>query len=206
MMDENTLAGRLEKLIELLRRECQVMQIEKEISDKVNESMDKNQRDYYLHEQLNIISSELGEGDDTHGGSGGLPPPHPGAAPGGGERDQAPERGGPPRQDAGQQPGGHRHPHLPGHLPGPALETPLPRDDLDINKAQEILDHDHYGLKKVKDRILEMLAVRKLAPRRQGPDHLPGGPSGRGQDQHRPVDRTVPEPEVRPAQPGRRAG
>ncbi len=66
VMDENTLTGRLEKLIELLRRECQVMEIEKEISDKVNESMDKNQRDYYLHEQLNIISSELGEGDDTH--------------------------------------------------------------------------------------------------------------------------------------------
>lgn len=62
VMDENTLTGRLEKLIELLRRECQVMEIEKEISDKVNESMDKNQRDYYLHEQLNIISSELGRG------------------------------------------------------------------------------------------------------------------------------------------------
>ena len=45
VMDENTLTGRLEKLIELLRRECQVMEIEKEISDKVNESMDKNQRD-----------------------------------------------------------------------------------------------------------------------------------------------------------------
>ena len=41
VMDENTLTGRLEKLIELLRRECQVMEIEKEISDKVNESMDK---------------------------------------------------------------------------------------------------------------------------------------------------------------------
>ena len=66
VMDENTLNGRLEKLLALLQRECQVMQIEKEISDKVNESMDKNQRDYYLHEQLNIISSELGEGDDTH--------------------------------------------------------------------------------------------------------------------------------------------
>ena len=50
----------------MLRRECQVMKIEKEIADKVNESMDKNQRDYYLHEQLHVISDELGEGDDTH--------------------------------------------------------------------------------------------------------------------------------------------
>ena len=40
--------------------------IEKEIAEKVNESMDKNQRDYYLHEQLHIINDELGEGDDTH--------------------------------------------------------------------------------------------------------------------------------------------
>ena len=66
VMDEGTLNGRLKKLIEMLRRECQVMKIEKEIAEKVNESMDKNQRDYYLHEQLHIISDELGEGDDTH--------------------------------------------------------------------------------------------------------------------------------------------
>ena len=66
VMNENTLAGRLQRLVEMLRRECQVMKIEKEIADKVNESMDKNQRDYYLHEQLHVISDELGEGDDTH--------------------------------------------------------------------------------------------------------------------------------------------
>ena len=109
VMDENTLTGRLEKLIELLRRECQVMEIEKEISDKVNESMDKNQQ-------------RAGRRGRHPRGSGGLPPPHPGAAPGRRERDQAPERSGPPGQDAGQQPGGHRHPHLSGYLPGPALE------------------------------------------------------------------------------------
>ena len=62
VMNENTLAGRLQRLVEMLRRECQVMKIEKEIADKVNESMDKNQRDYYLHEQLHVISDELGEG------------------------------------------------------------------------------------------------------------------------------------------------
>ena len=66
VMNESTLAGRLEKLLSMLQRECQVMRIEKEIQDKVNDSMDKNQREYYLHEQLHIISDELGEGDDTH--------------------------------------------------------------------------------------------------------------------------------------------
>ena len=62
VMNENTLNGRLQRLVEMLRRECQVMKIEKEIAEKVNESMDKNQRDYYLHEQLHIINDELGEG------------------------------------------------------------------------------------------------------------------------------------------------
>ena len=56
------------------------------------------------------------------------------------------------------------HPHLSGHLPGSALEYLFTVDDLDIARAQQILDRDHYGLKKVKDRILEILAVRKLSP------------------------------------------
>ena len=59
VMNENTLNGRLQRLVEMLRRECQVMKIEKEIAEKVNESMDKNQRDYYLREQMHIISEEL---------------------------------------------------------------------------------------------------------------------------------------------------
>ena len=66
IMNESTLAGRLEKLLMLLRRECAIINVEKEIQEKVSASMDKNQRDYYLHEQLNVISEELGEGDDTH--------------------------------------------------------------------------------------------------------------------------------------------
>ena len=66
VMNENTLNGRLQRLVEMLRRECQVMKIEKEIAEKVNESMDKNQRDYYLREQLHVIREELGEDDNDN--------------------------------------------------------------------------------------------------------------------------------------------
>ena len=162
VMDENTLTGRLEKLIELLRRECQVMQIEKEISDKVNESMDKNQRDYYLHEQLNIISSELGEGDDTHAEAEDyrrrILELHL-------EEDSEAKLLKEVDRLAKMQGSNQEATVIRTYL-DTCLDLPwntFTEDDLDINKAQEILDHDHYGLKKVKDRILELLAVRKLA-------------------------------------------
>ena len=59
-------------------------------------------------------------------------------------------------------------------------------DDLDQAHARRVLDREHYGLQKVKERILELLAVRKLTHRGQGPNRLPRRPSGRRQDQYRP--------------------
>ena len=163
VMDEGTLNGRLKKLIEMLRRECQVMKIEKEIAEKVNESMDKNQRDYYLHEQLHIISDELGEGDDTHA-----------------EVDEYRRRitGLHLAEDSekkllkevdrlAKMQGSNQEATVIRTYLDTCLDLPwntFTVDDLDISRAQQILDRDHYGLKKVKDRILETLAVRKLAP------------------------------------------
>ena len=163
VMDECTLNGRLKKLIEMLRRECQVMKIEKEIAEKVNESMDKNQRDYYLHEQLHIISDELGEGDDTHA-----------------EADEYRRRitGLHLAEDSekkllkevdrlAKMQGSNQEATVIRTYLDTCLDLPwntFTVDDLDISRAQQILDRDHYGLKKVKDRILETLAVRKLAP------------------------------------------
>ena len=163
VMDEGTLNGRLKKLIEMLRRECQVMKIEKEIAEKVNESMDKNQRDYYLHEQLHIISDELGEGDDTHA-----------------EADEYRRRitGLHLAEDSekkllkevdrlAKMQGSNQEATVIRTYLDTCLDLPwntFTVDDLDIARAQQILDRDHYGLKKVKDRILETLAVRKLAP------------------------------------------
>ena len=163
VMDEGTLNGRLKKLIEMLRRECQVMKIEKEIAEKVNESMDKNQRDYYLHEQLHIISDELGEGDDTHA-----------------EADEYRRKitGLHLAEDSekkllkevdrlAKMQGSNQEATVIRTYLDTCLDLPwntFTVDDLDISRAQQILDRDHYGLKKVKDRILETLAVRKLAP------------------------------------------
>ena len=163
VMDEGTLNGRLKKLVEMLRRECQVMKIEKEIADKVNESMDKNQRDYYLHEQLHIISDELGEGDDTHA-----------------EADEYRRKITELHLTEDSEKKLLKEVDRLAKMQGSNQEATVIRtyldtcldlpwntftvDDLDIARAQQILDRDHYGLKKVKDRILETLAVRKLAP------------------------------------------
>ena len=163
VMDECTLNGRLKKLIEMLRRECQVMKIEKEIAEKVNESMDKNQRDYYLHEQLHIISDELGEGDDTHA-----------------EADEyrrkitelhlaedSEKKLLKEVDRLSKMQGSNQEATVIRTYLDTCLDLPwntFTVDDLDIARAQQILDRDHYGLKKVKDRILETLAVRKLAP------------------------------------------
>jgi len=163
VMDEGTLNGRLKKLIEMLRRECQVMKIEKEIAEKVNESMDKNQRDYYLHEQLHIISDELGEGDDTHAEADEyrrrITELHLAED---SEKKLLKEVDRLSRMQSSNQEATVIRTYLDTCLDLPWNTMTV--DDLDIHRAQQILDRDHYGLKKVKDRILEMLAVRKLAP------------------------------------------
>ena len=65
ILNESTLLGRMEKLLTLLRQECQVLEIERDLDDKVNAQMDKGQREYYLREQMHIISEELGDAEDT---------------------------------------------------------------------------------------------------------------------------------------------
>ena len=163
VMDEGTLNGRLKKLIEMLRRECQVMKIEKEIAEKVNESMDKNQRDYYLHEQLHIINDELGEGDDTHAEADDyrrkIRELHLAED---SEKKLLKEVDRLSRMQSSNQEATVIRTYLDTCLDLPWNTMTV--DDLDIHRAQQILDRDHYGLKKVKDRILETLAVRKLAP------------------------------------------
>ena len=163
VMNENTLAGRLQRLVEMLRRECQVMKIEKEIADKVNESMDKNQRDYYLHEQLHVISDELGEGDDTHAEADDyrrkIRELHLAED---SEKKLLKEVDRLSRMQSSNQEATVIRTYLDTCLDLPWNTMTV--DDLDIHRAQQILDRDHYGLKKVKDRILETLAVRKLAP------------------------------------------
>ena len=79
------------------------------------------------------------------------------------------------------------------------------RDNLDLQKAQEILNEDHYGLEKVKERIIEALAVRKLKEKPKGPILCLVGPPGVGKTSSRPVDRARAESQVRAIVSGRRS-
>ena len=132
VMDEGTLNGRLKKLIEMLRRECQVMKIEKEIAEKVNESDEYRRRITGLHLAEDSEKKLLKEVDRL-----------------------------------AKMQGSNQEATVIRTYLDTCLDLPwntFTVDDLDISRAQQILDRDHYGLKKVKDRILETLAVRKLAP------------------------------------------
>lgn len=179
IMNESTLAGRLEKLLALLHRECEIINVEKEIQEKVNAAMDKNQRDYYLHEQLNVISEELGEGDDTHA-----------------EADEyrrrieelslAEETSAKLLKEVdrlARMQGSNQEATVIRTYLDTCLDLPWARrteDNLNIQRAEQILEREHYGLKKVKDRILEILAVRKLSPDVKGQIICLVGPPGVG--------------------------
>ena len=79
------------------------------------------------------------------------------------------------------------------------------RDRLDLRRARKVLDADHYDLEKIKERILEYLAVRKLKKDMKGPILCLAGPAGHGQDLAGQEHRQGPGPRVRAGQPGRRA-
>ena len=179
VLNESVLSSRLEKLLYLLQRECEILSIERELDEKVNDQMDKNQRDYYLREQMHAISEELGEGEDTHA-----------------EADTyrskimalqldedtetklLKETDRLARMQSNSPEAGVIRSYLDTCLALPWNQTT--QDQLDIVKAQKILDKEHYGLKKVKDRILEILAVRKLNPDVKGQIICLVGPPGVG--------------------------
>ena len=163
VMEESTLIGRLRLLVERLHRERRMLEIDKEIAQKVDEAMDKNQRDYYLHEQMHMISQELGEDDDTTAEAEEyrrrIQELHLDEER---EKKLLKEVDRLAKMQSSNQEGTVIRTYLDTCLDLPWNTFTV--DDLDISRAQQILDRDHYGLKKVKDRILETLAVRKLAP------------------------------------------
>lgn len=158
-----SLMERLEKILALLHKEIEVLMIEKDIKEKVSDQMEKNQRDYYLREQMRAIAGELDEGEDTQGEAEkykeqilklNLP-------------EEAAEK---LLKEAERlykmQPGSQEATVIRTYL-DTCLELPWnvrTVDTLDIKKAEAVLNRDHYGLEKVKERILELLAVRKLSP------------------------------------------
>lgn len=153
---------RLETALHLLSQEVEMLRLESEIQEKTRSALDQNQRDYYLREQIKVLRDELGEGDDEaefetyvqnirnlH-----LPQEQESKLLKDVERLK--------KQPFGSSEGAVLRNYL-----DTVLELPWntkTKERVDVASARKILDHDHFGLEKVKERILETIAVRQIAP------------------------------------------
>ncbi|WP_155877415.1 endopeptidase La [Desulfuromonas sp. AOP6] len=170
---------RLEKVKSLLDRELELLTMQERIQSQVKEEVSKSQREYYLREQMRAIQAELGESDQRSEDVAEL-------------RARLAEAGLPAESMAEAEKQLRRletmHPEAAEYsmlLTYLEWLADLPwsngtRDKLDLKRARKILDEDHYDLEKVKDRILEFLAVRKLNRNLKGPVLCFVGPPGVG--------------------------
>ena len=154
-------AQRIRQLILLIDREQYIAELEREISDKVRSTIEKNQKEYYLREQIKAIQSELGEAEgsqqeqDVY-----LRQLDTIAIPADAKPRIAKDIARLARMPAGYPEGSVLRNYLDLIFEMPWGKTDTER--LNIAQARKVLDRDHYGLEKVKERILEYLAVRKL--------------------------------------------
>ncbi|HUX45511.1 MAG TPA: endopeptidase La [Terracidiphilus sp.] len=179
LLETPTVLARLEQLNQHLAKELEVQQLRTKIQSEVQDQVQQTQRDYYLREQLKAIQKELGEQDE-------------------GQREADDLR---EKIDASGMPEDVKKEALKelsrlSRMSPMAADYSLTRNyiewlavlpwatssggEVDINKAGEILDEDHYGLKKVKDRILDYLSVLELKPDMKGPILCFVGPPGVG--------------------------
>ena len=153
---------RLEMALRLLRQEVEMLQLEGEIQEKTRANIDQNQKDYYLREQIKVLREELGEGED--------------------ENEFEKYRVNIQKLNLAEdlekkllkdvdrlkkQPFGSSEGAVLRNYLDTVLELPWnirTKERIDVSAARKILDHDHFGLEKVKERILESIAVRQLAP------------------------------------------
>jgi len=153
---------RLEMAIKLLRREIEMLQLDSQIQEKTKANIDQNQKDYYLREQIRVLKDELGEGDDEteyadyqreilklH------------------LDEESEKKLLKDLKRLKKQPFGSQEAAVLRNYLDTVLELPWnkrTKERVDVSAARKILDHDHYGLEKVKERILETIAVRQIAP------------------------------------------
>ncbi len=168
---------RVQSLSKIISREIQLLELEQSIQQKVRESIDQHQKEYYLAEQLKAIRSELGDEEEI-------------------ERDQLKQRlEGSSMNDVARGKAEHELKRL-GHIPPGSPEGAVSRnyieylldlpwgetthDEIDLQKAKALLDAEHEGLDSVKRRILEFLAVLELKGNMRGPILCLVGPPGVG--------------------------
>ena len=179
ILEELNPVKRLEKLCSILSHENNIFRIEDSIDGKVQDQMDQNQREYYLREQIKVIAQELGEGDDAQG-----------------EAQEYREKILSLSLDKKIEEKLLKECSKLSKMQGSSADANVIRsyldaclalpwnqyteDSFDLQKARAVLDHDHYGMDKIKDRFLEMLAVCAMTNDVRGQIICLVGPPGVG--------------------------
>ncbi|TLM66045.1 MAG: endopeptidase La [Deltaproteobacteria bacterium] len=179
ILEEIDIALRLEGLLSLLEREVEILQIEKKIRNRVKSQMERSQKEYYLNEQMRAIQKELGEKDEFKQELR--------------ELEDRIQKARMSKEATEKAQGELRKLKMMSPMSAEATVVrnyidwlvSLPwrkgtRDRLDLARAEQILETDHYGLEKVKERILEYLAVQALMKKIKGPILCLVGPPGVG--------------------------
>src|SRR5215475_8789906 len=179
VLDIADTTARLRRVNDLLNKEIEVLTVQQEINTQARADIDRSQREFYLRQQMKAIQTELGEGNELAEEVQQFR-----------EKIEAAKMPKPAEDETLRQlkklermhPDAAETATLRNWL---EIMTDLPwskasKDNLDLHKAQKILDEDHYGLEKVKERIIEALAVRKLKEKPKGPILCLVGPPGVG--------------------------
>ena len=176
VLEELRPARRLEKLYRLLEREVEILSLDQEIQERAREQMSDHQRDYYLREQMKAIQTELGEEADEieeyrkRIAQAKLP-------------DQVREKLNKEVSRLAKQSYSSSESTVLRSYLDICLELPWGRttkEKINVSAVQKVLDQDHFGLEKVKRRVLEFVAVRQLAPELKGQIICLAGPPGVG--------------------------
>ncbi len=179
LLEELSVPERIEKILTILDKEMEILEIERYIAMKVRQQVEKNQKEYYLREQLKAIREELGEGEERSGEVSEY-------------RQKAQEANLPDFVMERVESELKRLEKMPAMLAEATVVTTyldtllaLPwqkstEENTDIRHAEKILDADHYGLTKAKERIIEYLAARQLSHSLKGPILCLVGPPGVG--------------------------
>jgi len=187
ILEADSVSAKLQKLNVVLSKELEVLELGKKIQDQAQSEMQKMQREYYLREQLKAIKKELGEEDEQQAEIN--------------ELTAKIERAGMPPEAEKEA---RRELDRLSKMPPAAAEYSVIKtyldwllsmpwqvtteDNLDIKRVRQVLDEDHYDLEKIKERILEYLAVRKLRQERKKPAPSEGEGPAEGAAAEEPVD------------------
>ena len=178
ILETVNISDRLEVLIDAMQNEIFIMSVEQDIMDKAKARIDQSQRDYYLREQMNVIRDELGENGDFNDIDE--------------LRKKITDMHLPEEVEKALMKECSRLERLPvGTNESSVIETyidtvlelpwnTLSEENIDLEAVRDQLDHDHYGLDKVKKRVIEQLAVRKLSDKAKGQIICLVGPPGVG--------------------------